>query len=1239
MRLSFGQRRSSCLGQRHGSILTVLAVAGPLLANAVEFKHAPPANLDFSMLGQIGIAGDFSGISLYEYEGQGGQTRSANGSEALLSQLPNGALLSTVETDAAIRSICSFNFTSSKTRGLVMAGNFTSLGGQQSKAIGIYDMNANKVITVDGLEGEVNTVYCDQDAETVYIGGNFKSGNSTNAITWDSSNGFKNLPFAGFNGPVNAISKLSDGHILFGGRFTGLGNLNTSATQRDSQILNLGSAKITSQGGSSRSGFSDPSNIICASGADSAGNTWLLQDNTAGFWDAEFGFTFEPTTVRIWNTHLENRGTKSFNILTFPNGLNNIMNMSYVDPDTGKNATCDRVCPLSNDPKVKFQDFHFVNVVGMNRLRIDIDEWWGNGAGLAGFQIFQDNIFSYAVNDFNEPKCRTGDSNPISSATTSGPWQKSPALQSKAEYLTAKLKVNGDNENVTVVFYPNIPQSGNYSINLWTPGCIPDGTCANRGRIEVSGTMSSTSSQPDFDTQLFQTNNYDKYDQIFFGFVERTSSSFQPRVTLRPTADQTVQDLIVVAQQVGFNLISSVGGLNGLYDFDPKGPPADETNLDSSSFNKLGYSFDKMSGVMSLVTSGDTTYIAGNFTSNAHKNIVAVSSTASEAKNLDGGLNGQVSAMHLEGNKLYVGGSFSNTLSSNTNGLNNVAVYDTGSNSWTPLGAGLDGPVQYVVPLRVNTTENQPETVIAFTGSFTNAITYGSVQATQVSGFAIWVPSQGIWLQNSENNVPSFSGILTASYLDLNGSNSLLAGSLDASTLAVNGIASLSNAGLRRMPTKIEAKSPSPAKRRRSVLQGTDVAGVVTGTFYENNGHTLTILAGHFTAEGSSNNTAIHNLVFIDTSNKNSTSGLKQGIDDDSTFLAVDTWNNFLFAGGQVTGKVNGNDIHGIVGWDLNGKDFAHQPAGLTGGDGAVSSIAVRPTGADVYVGGSFDKAGALDCPGLCVYSVNDDQWTRPGTVVTGTVSSLQWTTDDTVLVAGDLDASSNGSKPLAYYNAKKQTWIDVPGVDKIPGPVDVVTIASQDRKQFWVGGKSLKDNSIFLMKYDGSDWHSVDQKPPNNTVLRSIQMFSLTKNHDSTPLLDKDQALMITGTMSLPNTGLASACLFNGTDYLPYALTSNNGQAASSIGKIFSQKSNYFGHEKHMPLVFVVLIGLAISLALILLMVVGGIILDRIRKKREGYVRAPTSMQDRGSGIQRVPPRELLESLGRVRPGGSPAV
>ena len=70
------------------------------------------------------------------------------------------------------------------------------------------------------------------------------------------------------------------------------------------------------------------------------------------------------------------------------------------------------------------------------------------------------------------------------------------------------------------------------------------------------------------------------------------------------------------------------------------------------------------------------------------------------------------------------------------------------------------------------------------------------------------------------------------------------------------------------------------------------------------------------------------------------------------------------------------------------------------------------------------------------------------------------------------------------------------------------------------------------------------------------------------------------------------------------------------------------------MPLGFIVLIGLAVSLGMMLLIVAAGLALDRYRKKREGYTPAPTSMFDRGGGLSRVPPNELLEELSKGGPG-----
>jgi len=148
-----------------------------------------------------------------------------------------------------------------------------------------------------------------------------------------------------------------------------------------------------------------------------------------------------------------------------------------------------------------------------------------------------------------------------------------------------------------------------------------------------------------------------------------------------------------------------------------------------------------------------------------------------------------------------------------------------------------------------------------------------------------------------------------------------------------------------------------------------------------------------------------------------------------------------------------------------------------------------------------------------------------------------------------------------------------------------------------------------------------------------------VTEDHEAADLLDKNQVLMLTGSIDITDFGVASAALFNGTTYQPYAMTIKAGDGPGTIAGIFTQRDSFFKEEKHMALGFVVLIGLAIALGLMLLLVLCGIILDRIRKKREGYVPAPTSMYDRGSGIRHIPPHELLESLGHGRGGAPPRV
>jgi len=1208
--------------------LAKLAVTlSAILPQSQAFSYQPVSSpdLDLSGLGRVAVAGDFESISLYTYQGQNENSFSTNGSQSLLARYPNGAFANLESADAYIETMCPFVLRDGTFAGIVVGGNFTSLGGTPAQGIALFNPNNSQITPLPGLSGRVSSVYCDASSSTVYVGGAFSGANSTNALAWTTQ--WTNLPFAGFNGPVSAITKAPNGNIVFAGQFDGLGNTTTPKV-RNGQVINVGSAKINATGTTSQSGFSDPSNIICKTGSqDGPGNTWLLADNTAGSWDADFGFGFNPTLLRLYNTNQNGMGTKTFRFTALP--LNGIMNLTYADSD-GQTQSCSAECPLPQG-NTTHQDFTFVNYVGMNQFRIDILSWYGSGGGLSGIELFQDDIYSFAVPYFNEPQC-DGVSTLGANATSTGPWTVTPSGQSTSDYLTATFNSGVNISSASVVFQPDIKQSGNYSITLYTPGCIQDNTCSTRGQVNITGTM--TSQNGPVSSIVYQTNNYDKYDQIYYGYVDTSSSSFRPQITLTPANNQN-EPLTVVAQRVRFELVESTGGLNGLFEYNPNLATI-STDFSNSTIDSAGMSLDADATVNALAVEGQQLFVAGNFSSSSNgiSNIFSIDSgNATSLPNH--GLNNAVETIYQNGSLLYVGGNFTSTGDNSIQGLNGVAMFDTRSNAWSSLGAGVNGTVSYIVPLQLNITSGDTEQTIVVTGAFSSVNAFGQNTSFSANGMATWIPARGNWLHNLNYATIALSGQLITS-TNIPGLNeTLYAGSVssqmlgetDAVGLTGSGQPSLESLGLNINSTDSPVTVPS-LRKRANTASTENLSGVVTGLFYGGSGLNVTILGGHFSAT-SSNGSIINNLLVVNNTGSRTITSVPDTINANSTFLAMDVSGSTMFAGGSVTGTANGNNINGVVVYDLKaGQVTPSQPPPLDGPEVLVSSIAAQPASSNVYVGGSFSNAGSLSCATLCMYSLTSSQWTSPGTGLSGTISAMVWASNTELIIAGNLTAGGNGTM-MATYNSNTQTYSSFTGANSLPGPITALAPTSSQYTQFFVAGNSANNQSAYLSKFDGTNWVSVTGLGSGSSI-RGLQILSVTKNHAQSPLIDQDKVLLVTGVLNLPDFGNASAALFNGTAFQPFLLTNTAANGQGSVSRIFVENPSAIltNSQHHLDRGFVVLIGLAIALALIFLLVVAGIFVERWRRRREGYVPMRQLSADQHDNLGRIPPERLFGTL-----------
>lgn len=717
-------------------------------------------------------------------------------------------------------------------------------------------------------------------------------------------------------------------------------------------------------------------------------------------------------------------------------------------------------------------------------------------------------------------------------------------------------KVSGSNAGDTsVIFEPDVKQSGNYSVLIYTPGCRDNDSCDQRGIVNVTATVSKSSDADEpIQTTLYQTNYYEKYDTLFTGHVDASNGSFRPRVTLTPASGQN--DITVVASRVRFEMHSASdslsGELNGLFEYDPA---TNSTNTDftNSAVNRAGLEMSNGVSIKSLLTRGNTIYAAGNFSNSNTNNIMFFDEDGNATTLAQGGLNSDVESMTDLDDYLYVGGNFTDTAAGGSNGLNHVAAYSFSSNSWSGLGSGVNGPVESILAVPLNLSSQLNETMIAVSGQFDKILPFDSNPSVSVAGFAVWVPSQKNWLKNINGTHIELDGQLSA-YTKV-GNTTLYAGTLSSGGVSATDAVSLLYSNGLNLDPLFTAK------------EGVNSTG--TGThigIYDTSSHrNLTILGGQFSIHAS-DGSIIKNLALIDGSQE-TTNGIGEGIDGNSTFITLAVDDDTLYAGGTVTGAVGKANVplNGLVGWDLSADDFARmQPPALDGDNVVVNSIAPRPESKDVYIGGHFDGGGGYPCPNVCIFDPALGQYSRPGSSLEGTVIELKWASQNELVAVGDLQVDGSSTAAATYY-VKKDIWKALDGTSSIPGSVTAFTPANQDISVFWIAGQA-SNGSAFLANYDGSSLQTMGDIFDDGTTIRGLEVLPLSSDHGNVGLLNNDQSLLVTGQLVLPGYGNSSAALYNGTALTPFILSSTSDGQPGSMSQMFYEYKNPYARQSLSP-------------------------------------------------------------------------
>lgn len=728
--------------------------------------------------------------------------------------------------------------------------------------------------------------------------------------------------------------------------------------------------------------------------------------------------------------------------------------------------TCTSTCPLSTDASILYQDFLFTSPVSLTGVQITLSEWEGTAPGLHMLQLLSSGAFASAVSSQNTQSCFAP--NP-SDVTMTGDWSSKnantdiPATLQTVLVSTVSVGTPAS-QAPTFTWMPYVSASGQYVVNLVIPGCEDFQDCDLRTSVQVT-VFPGDGSQP-FVSTVSQQVQDDVIVPVYSGPIVPSSSSFVTTVTMsladQPTGEGQNGEYELVAGSVELvltsaNMTSSSGAVGngstsvgtqrgfGFFEWplstntivDATGvlPNTSETAADiigidlynalaAANINSayISAAVQHPSGIIFL--GGSFTFTTG--TLSGASNILAYKQGSLSSLSNDG-LNGAVASFALYGDELYIGGSFSDTQTPSTQGrLMGVAMYNIDTNSWSTLGAGVNGIVASVAIAN---------TSIQVAGNFTETMTLAG-SSSSVGGFATWDITSSSWVNSGGFVIGNFTFVNNGTSSSGQAMPQLLAGNVQTmAEYGATGMVMLSNSGSddptvtplgiqlgsstntsvststtqkryshhRRSPTPWLSHMKVPALFRRQASTSpstlppsppTPAPAILAGVFWSNSSssHEVAIIGGNFSFSVSSS--AISQAVAIyDPVTSTATALAGDQIYGVVRALYVDT-KAYLYVGGEF--NLTGASANGFAIYDLVGQQWLTtiaQPIQAQSG----SSVVVRSITTTSYksntiiVAGSFAQAGTVICQAICLFDTTLNQWSALGSGLQGDISSVSY--------------------------------------------------------------------------------------------------------------------------------------------------------------------------------------------------------------------------------------------------------